>query len=74
VRLKLGKILALLAFLTVPVVLAHTPLKLGEENESLETAYEIPDPTSHGPSTRSSTREARPSTTRCSWGPETGCW
>ncbi len=46
-RLKLGKILALalLASLTAPVVLAHTPLKPGDENESLETAYEIPDPT-----------------------------
>lgn len=34
-----------LVFFLVPVVYAHTPLKPGEENHSLETAYEIPNPT-----------------------------
>lgn len=45
--IKFGKIFfpLILLFALVPAVLAHTPLKPGEENNSLETAFEIPEPT-----------------------------
>jgi hypothetical protein len=45
--MKLAKTAILLILLLVyaPMALAHTPLKPGEENNSLESAFEIPDPT-----------------------------
>jgi len=44
---KVSKILFLFFFIfsSVPVVFAHTPLKPGGENDSLDTAFDIPNPT-----------------------------
>lgn len=46
-RSRIGKcsILLILMLALVPTVSAHTPLKPGEENTSLERALEIPNPT-----------------------------
>jgi len=44
-RIRRICVLLLLLLALVPPVLAHTPLEMEEENHSLETALEIPNPT-----------------------------
>ena len=45
IRIQKSLVLFLFIFSLVPTVFAHTPLKPDGENNSLETAFEIPNPT-----------------------------
>ncbi len=44
-KIKKSLVFTFLFLLFVPIISAHTPLKLTEENNSLDTAFNIPNPT-----------------------------